>query len=408
MPSHSQGDGTVLERLQNAWENFAKNDPLWAILSWPEKKGRKWKLAEFFKTGEDEVQQLITTLAVNDIPFVSEAALDFGCGVGRLSQALARHFDAVYGVDISPQMIKTAVQLNQYGEKCRYFVNAKENLRIFDDGTFTFIYSNIVLQHIPLILTRGYLQEFLRVLRPGGLLIFQLPSKRRRVDHSLPPEGWSAWITSPLSEIVMRPASQIAVPFRVTNLSPIPWEHDGQAYFALGNHWLDEHGNLMRLDDGRTPLPLRFDPNDSVDLNLEIIAPRRSGDYLLELDVVHEGVAWFADNGSRTLRLPVRVIETAPDETITQTSEAKAEITSEAKGTLQDEPFDGMYCMPRADVLQILRGGGAYLEFIQPFECAGPGFQSYRYFFRKGEFSAKKQQGMNMSPEAESFLIGDP
>jgi SAM-dependent methyltransferase len=387
MNAEIQDKKAAVGRLQAVWDALAADDPLWAILSSPEKKGRKWNLDEFFKTGEDEVQQLITTLAVNDIPFVSEAALDFGCGVGRVSQALARHFDAVYGVDISPQMIKTAVQLNQYGEKCRYSVNAEENLRIFDDGTFTFIYSIIVLQHIPSIMTRGYLQEFLRVLRPGGLLIFQLPSKRTRVDHSLPPEGWSAWITSPLSEIVIRPASQIAVPFRVTNSSPIPWEHDGQAYFALGNHWLDEHGNLMRLDDGRTPLPLRLDTNDSVDLNLEITAPPRSGGYLLELDVVHEGVAWFADNGSRTLRLPVRVIETVPDETTTQTSKAKAEITSAAKGTLQDEVFEGMHCMPRADVLQVLRGAGAYLEFIQPSYCGGPEFPGYLYFFRKDEFS---------------------
>ena len=166
----------TVDHLQAVWEALAMDDPLWAILSSPDKKERGWKLDEFLKTGEDEVQQLMTTLAVNDIPFVSEAVLDFGCGVGRVCQALARRFDVVYGVDISPQMIKTAVQLNQYGEKCRYFLNAEENLRIFHDGTFTFIYSNIVLQHIPPILTSGYLQEFLRVLRPGGLLIFQLPS----------------------------------------------------------------------------------------------------------------------------------------------------------------------------------------------------------------------------------------
>jgi SAM-dependent methyltransferase len=388
MNAEIQDKKATVGRLQAVWDALATDDPLWAILSSPEKKGRKWNSDEFFKTGEDEVQQLITTLAVNDIPFVSEAALDFGCGVGRLSQALARRFDAVYGVDISPQMIKTAVQLNQYGEKCRYFVNAEENLRIFDDGTFTFIYSNIVLQHIPSMLTRGYLQEFLRVLRPEGLLIFQLPSRRTRVDHSLSPEGWRASITSPLSEIVMRPASQMAVPFRVTNLSPIPWKYDGHAYFALGNHWLDKHGNLMRLDDGRTPLPLRLDPNDSVDLNLEITAPPRSGGYLLELDVVQEGVAWFADNGSRTLRLPVCVIEMVPDETTTQTSEAKAEITSATKGTLAEEGFEGMHCIPRADVLQVLRGAGAYLEFIQPSYSGGPGFPGYLYFFRKGECSA--------------------
>ena len=63
--------------LQAVWEALAMDDPLWAILSSPEKIGRRWKLNEFLKTGEDEVQQLMTTLAVNDIHFVSEAVLDF-------------------------------------------------------------------------------------------------------------------------------------------------------------------------------------------------------------------------------------------------------------------------------------------------------------------------------------------
>ena len=49
------------------------------------KNRRGWKLDEFLKTGEDEVQHLMTTLVVNDIPFVSQAGLDFGCGVGVLA-----------------------------------------------------------------------------------------------------------------------------------------------------------------------------------------------------------------------------------------------------------------------------------------------------------------------------------
>ena len=41
-------------------------------------------------------------------PAARRSALDFGCGIGRLSQALAEHFDQVYGVDISPKMIELA------------------------------------------------------------------------------------------------------------------------------------------------------------------------------------------------------------------------------------------------------------------------------------------------------------
>ena len=34
--------------LQSTWEDLAKQDPLWAILSVPAKKGGKWNLEEFF------------------------------------------------------------------------------------------------------------------------------------------------------------------------------------------------------------------------------------------------------------------------------------------------------------------------------------------------------------------------
>jgi hypothetical protein len=192
-----------------------------------------------------------------------------------------------------------------------------------------------------------------------------------------------------LSEIVMRPGSQIAVPFRVTNLSPISWEHDGYACIALGNHWLDDCGNLVRLDDGRAPLPVLLSPNDSVERNLQITAPPRPGRYLLELDVVQEGIGWFADKGSATLRLPVRVGETIPDEMTAQPREATAEIIPAPQATFQDVVReDHMHCIPRADVLQLLRSAGGYLEFIQPSGCSGPGFQSYLYFVRKGDYSA--------------------
>jgi ubiquinone/menaquinone biosynthesis C-methylase UbiE len=93
-----------------------------------------------------------------------------------LTQALARHFDEVCGVDISPSMIEAAQRYNRYGARCRYYLNAADHLGLFPDGEFDFIYTNIVLQHMAPRYAKNYIAEFIRVLRPGGLLIFQLPS----------------------------------------------------------------------------------------------------------------------------------------------------------------------------------------------------------------------------------------
>jgi ubiquinone/menaquinone biosynthesis C-methylase UbiE len=50
---------------------------------------------------------------------------------------------------------------------------------MLSDGSFDLVYSRITLQHLPPRHIRSYLREFVRVLRPGGLLIFQLPASYR-------------------------------------------------------------------------------------------------------------------------------------------------------------------------------------------------------------------------------------
>lgn len=160
-----------LERLRSDWDALAKRDALWAILTDGAKAGGGWDVAEFFETGEIEIATVMGYLdEVRCVPDAAGAALDFGCGVGRLTQAMARRFAASVGVDISEQMIRKAEELNQY-EHCSYVTSAAEQLP-FGDESFVFVYSNIVLQHMPRRLAAGYLQEFVRVLEPGGVLVF--------------------------------------------------------------------------------------------------------------------------------------------------------------------------------------------------------------------------------------------
>lgn len=122
-------------------------------------------------TGEAEIETVLNHLArINLMPDFGGSALDFGCGVGRLTQALARRFASCVGLDISQQMIQKANALNQH-ENCRYLANSSLALP-FPDGSFSFIYSNIVLQHVPRRFSIAYLAEFVRTLVPGGVLVF--------------------------------------------------------------------------------------------------------------------------------------------------------------------------------------------------------------------------------------------
>ncbi|GAC1474484.1 MAG: hypothetical protein PVSMB3_11680 [Candidatus Dormibacteraceae bacterium] len=165
-----------LSGVQATWEHWGKTDPLWAILSDPGKENNQWDLQKFLATGEVEIAALLARLDELGLAPPLDRALDFGCGVGRLSQALAGRFEKVDGVDISSSMLERAQSINRFKERCSYHHNPQSDLRLFDDASFTFIYSNITLQHIPPAIGVGYISEFIRVLRGDGLAVFQLPS----------------------------------------------------------------------------------------------------------------------------------------------------------------------------------------------------------------------------------------
>jgi len=138
-----------------------------------------WEPAEFFASGVYEIDAMLA-YAESIRPLVRrQRALDFGCGVGRLTQALARHFEEAVGVDISSAMIEHAKNYDSLENRCRFLLNDTDDLRQFTDGEFDFVYSSITLQHMPPHLAARYIQEFIRVLRPDGLALFQLPSRRR-------------------------------------------------------------------------------------------------------------------------------------------------------------------------------------------------------------------------------------
>jgi ubiquinone/menaquinone biosynthesis C-methylase UbiE len=168
-----------LRSLRKHWDLFGARDPLWAILTHPERKDRRWDIGEFFETGIGEINGVLNYVDALAPGYGKRRALDFGCGVGRLSQALAEHFEEVYGVDISSAMIQHARGHNRHGDRCHYLVNEVDDLRIFPDEHFDFIYSNITLQHMPSRYSRRYIAEFLRVLAPAGALLFQLPGQAR-------------------------------------------------------------------------------------------------------------------------------------------------------------------------------------------------------------------------------------
>lgn len=166
-----------MDHYQQQWENLGNHDPYWAVLSDPTKKGGRWDKAEFFASGRREIEQVVSNLTRLRVPLRLGLALDFGCGVGRLSRALSEHFEKVIAVDISESMIKEARAQNRGFPNIEFIHNVVPGLKLIPSNTIDLIYSNIVLQHMPAERQLLFIGEFCRVLRPDGIAVFQTPSR---------------------------------------------------------------------------------------------------------------------------------------------------------------------------------------------------------------------------------------
>ncbi len=169
-----------LKNVQKAYEKVGADDPLWAILTDNKKRGNKWDPEEFFETGRKNIDAIMAYLKSIDVAINYGHAFDFGCGVGRLTQGLCYHFDQVTGVDISSTMIEGANTYNKFGTKCTYITNTEANLECLHSNTFDFVYTHIVLQHMPPRYQVEYIKEFFRVLKPGGIALFQVRTPKGR------------------------------------------------------------------------------------------------------------------------------------------------------------------------------------------------------------------------------------
>jgi SAM-dependent methyltransferase len=181
-----------LAKSKKHWEDMGSLDPCWAILTEPGTKYGKWDQDKFFETGSREISSLTSAAEKLGLPKEHDLALDFGCGVGRLTRALALHYRNVVGLDISQSMLDRAAALNPPAN-CQFRLNDSDSLP-FPSQEFDLIYTALVLQHVPTqVSIRRYIAEFVRVLKPEGLLVMQVPNHvplRRRLQARPRLYGW--------------------------------------------------------------------------------------------------------------------------------------------------------------------------------------------------------------------------
>jgi SAM-dependent methyltransferase len=158
-------------RSRDQWERWGAVDPYFAVITEPCYHRERLDAAsrkQFFTTGRHQVGKLLD--AIEDCTGVKPAgarALDFGCGVGRLTLPLAERFEYVYGVDISTQMLREA----QHNAEEHHIGNVRwvETRSLPDlNRQYDLVISTIVFQHIPVREGERLFSALVDGLRPGG------------------------------------------------------------------------------------------------------------------------------------------------------------------------------------------------------------------------------------------------
>ena len=92
------GDRT--DEMRRYWDERARRNAVWYVDTSTDYHAPD--MGRFFATGQAIADEALSGPVA---PAGRALAVEIGCGLGRVCQALAARFDAVVGIDLSPEML---------------------------------------------------------------------------------------------------------------------------------------------------------------------------------------------------------------------------------------------------------------------------------------------------------------
>lgn len=141
---------------------------------------------------------------------------------------------------------------------------------------------------------------------------------KQKAAGPLPDSGFKAEIRALHAPERLRPGQVSVINIKVKNTSDLIWwqrggettdRSDNKFHIAAGNKWFDKDGKMTSETEGHNGIPKDLKPGEETEMTLQITAPKQPGEWLMELDMVQEGVAWFHEKGSPTTRVKVQVVK---------------------------------------------------------------------------------------------------
>jgi SAM-dependent methyltransferase len=157
--------------MRRDWDERARKNAFHYIASWR----REWDADSFLASGEEDFARLVApALERGRISASGKVMIELGCGAGRMTRSFARRFERVYAFDVSQEMLHRARQIHPHQDNVLWLLGNGADLSCVRTGAADFIFSYLVLQHLPSkALVLQYVREMLRILKPGGAFLFQ-------------------------------------------------------------------------------------------------------------------------------------------------------------------------------------------------------------------------------------------
>lgn len=176
-----------LTSIKTGWDEAATEDVINYILG--SKSKRDLNLNGFLALKKQQAEQYIVDFFQENhfIP-TDKRMLDIGCGIGGMTRYFSEIFAEAYGVDISEEMIKKALELNKDKDHLFFRTNNGLDLLIYEDNFFDFCFSFATFQYFPnKMVIENCFKEIARVLKPQGLFKIQLDGRKWVLSRSFLP-----------------------------------------------------------------------------------------------------------------------------------------------------------------------------------------------------------------------------
>jgi len=219
---------TMFQHVGASWVHLGESEPHWSVITAEQYKSARIGDTEnaFYASGKVDAALIKAFFERNNQSLEHlKSCLEFGCGVGRATSAIAGLVPHVFAIDVSAPHLRLArAWLEKNGISNVTLVQLTKLEDVTKLPEFDLIYSTIVFQHNPPPVMLYLLETLFSKLARGGYALFQVPTYRAGYEFV-----WDEYLNgrTPGMEMHVLPQSVIFDLFRRHEMDVIEVQEDG-------------------------------------------------------------------------------------------------------------------------------------------------------------------------------------